>query len=414
VSLPPSLRFGASTSAYQIEGATREDGRGASIWDGFGAGDTGETASGHYHRWREDVDLMAELGLEAYRFSIAWPRVQPDGRGALNRRGVEFYRRLAAALRERGIEPVATLYHSDLPQALQDRGGWAARDTIGRFADYAAHIARELGGEIAHWITHNEPWGVAFAGHALGEKAPGLRDFPTAVRIAHHLLVSHGLAVRALRGAGEIGIALNLAPVRAASPDEPELRRTDDHLNRRFLDPLLRGAYPDHLIPPEVGDGDLAAIAEPLDFLGINYYHPEWVGPGPPPPPVSSLGWPIAPDGLEELLARLRRDYVTPPLWITENGVPDARPDTGLDDPERIDYLRDHVDALGRAIAAGADVRRYFVWSLLDNFEWELGYSVRFGLVHVDHATGARTPKRSAHWYRELIARTAAARAGSG
>jgi len=430
--LPPDVKLGASTAAYQIEGAAREDGRGESIWDRFSGietGETGEVACDHYHRWRADLGLMAALGLESYRFSIAWPRVQPDGRGAFNAKGIDFYRRLAEGLRERGIDPVATLYHWDLPQPLEDAGGWAERDTAWRFADLATAAYEALGDVIASWITHNEPWGVAFVGHAEGTKAPGLCDWPTALRVAHHLLVSHGLAVRALRASrpdATVGISLNLAPVRPASAsaaDAAAARRRDGYVNRWFLDPLLRGAYPGDMVAlferrvglSAPGAADLATIGEPIDFLGINYYHPEYVRAEPksgplglvaaaPAPPTSALGWSIDPAGLRELLGRLVRDYGRRPLWITENGVPDELRQTPLEDTERVSYLSAHLEALGEAVADGADVRRYHVWSLLDNFEWELGYAVRFGLVHVDYATQRRTPKRSALWYRDYIA----------
>ena len=417
-----------------------EDGRGESIWECFcrvpGAvaqGATGDVACDHYHRWREDLDLMAAIRLEAYRFSIAWPRVQPRGRGALNRKGVDFYRRLASGLRERDIDPVVTLYHADLPAALQASGGWASRETAARFADYAQHMADAVGDVVAHWITHNEPWGVAFVGHAEGTKAPGLHDWATALKVAHHLLVSHGLAVQALRASrpdATVGITLNLAPVHAASSSDADAdaaRRQDGHVNRWFLDPLLRGAYPDDLVAryePRVGlfelhDGDLDTIATPIDFLGINYYHPDWVRAAPvleplglehviPPPPISPLGWQIDPHGLRDLLARLVRDYGPRPIWITENGIPDEAeipPGQALDDQPRIDYLSAHLEALSAALIDGVDVRRYFVWSLMDSFEWELGYGARFGLVHVDFQTQQRTLKRSAQWYREFITR---------
>jgi beta-glucosidase len=446
--LPARLRFGASSSAYQIEGAVATDGRGESIWDRFcrvpGAiadGSTGEVACDHYRRWRGDVALMAELGLEAYRFSIAWARVQPDGRGALERRGVEFYRRLASALRERGIEPVVTLHHADVPAALQDRGGWAARETVARFADYAGRVADELGDLVAAWITHNEPWGVAIVGHAEGTKAPGLHDWPTALRVAHHLLVSHGAAVGAVRARAPeapVGISLNLGVVRPATPspaDAEAARRWDGFVNRWFVDPLLRGRYPDDLLELlhrrvghfEVRDGDLELAAAPVDFLGVNAYHPDYVRAGADrhplgvervaaPPPTSPLGWRIEPDALRELLVRLAREYGAPPIWITENGVPDDPTvsfEGAVADDQRIAYLEGHLQAVSAAIAEGADVRRYFVWSLLDSFEWELGYRAPFGLVHVDFATQERTLKRSAHWYREAIA-GARARAARG
>jgi beta-glucosidase len=440
--LAGNVRFGAATAAFQVEGATHEDGRGESIWDRFchtpGAvanGDTGDVACDHYRRWRADLDLMAALGLETYRFSIAWPRVQPDGRGAANQRGLGFYRRLAEGLRERGIEPIATLYHWDLPQALQDEGGWASRDTALRFADYARVVGDALGDVVTQWITHNEPWVVAFLGHAHGTKAPGIRDWPTALRVSHHLLLSHGLAVPALRAAApagvrpEVGIALNLAPVHAAGPgaDHAEAAaRMDGHLNRWFLDPLLRGRYPDDMLAlyerrygplREARDGDLEAIGAPMDFLGVNYYSPQRVfaaprgGPleldhAPAAPPITAMGWEVDPGGLHDLLLRLRRDYGPLPVYITENGASfDDPPATDglVEDPQRTAYLRGHLEALARAVADGVDVRRYCVWSLLDNFEWEHGYDKRFGIVHVEYETQRRVPKRSGLWYRDFI-----------
>ena len=391
---PPGFRFGASSAAYQIEGAVAEDGRGESIWDRFcrvpgaiAGGATGDVACDHFHRWPEDLDLIAQLRLEAYRFSLGWTRVQPDGRGALNRKGVDFYRRLAAGLRERGIDPVVTLYHADLPAGLQDAGGWAARDTCARFADFAGHAAGELGDLVTHWITHNEPWGVAFSGHAEGTKAPGRRDWPTALQVAHHLLVSHGMAVDALRASrpeATVGISLNLALARPASSstgDAEAARRQDGFVNRWFLDPLLRGAYPEDLLrwfeqrvgPFAVRAGDLKTIATPIDFLGINAYHPDCVraalGREPldlehvPPAggPTSPLGWPVDPHALRDLLARLVRDYGRRPLWITENGIPDAAAaplEQRLEDDARVSYLAGHLEALAAAIADGADVRR--------------------------------------------------------
>jgi beta-glucosidase len=438
---PPGFKFGAATAAYQIEGAWDEDGRGPSIWDTFcrtpgavAGGDTGDVACDHYHRWRDDLDLLAAMRIESYRFSISWPRVQPDGRGALNRRGVRFYRRLVEGLLERGIEPVATLYHWDLPQALQDTGGWAARDTTERFADYAAAMAAELGDVVGQWITHNEPWVVAFLGHAHGTKAPGVRDWPTALRASHHLLLSHGLAAQALRasaagGAAEVGIALNLAPVHAAGPGADHAAaaaRMDGHLNRWFLDPLLRGRYPDDMLAlyeglygtlPEARNGDLETIGAPLDFLGVNYYSPQrvfaapqdaplGVHHAPAAPPITAMGWEVDPGGLHELLVRLRRDYGPLPVYITENGASFDDPpasDGLVEDPQRTSYLRGHLEALARAVGDGVDVRRYCVWSLLDNFEWEHGYDKRFGIVHVDYRTQRRVPKRSGLWYRDFI-----------
>jgi beta-glucosidase len=443
VPYPRGFKFGAATAAYQIEGAWDEDGRGESIWDRFcrtpgavAGGATGDVACDHYHRWREDLDLLAAMRMESYRFSISWPRVQPDGRGALNRRGVRFYRRVLEGLLERGIEPVPTLYHWDLPQALQDTGGWGARDTAERFAEYARLMAEELGDLVAQWITHNEPWVTAFLGHAEGRKAPGVRDWPTALRVSHHLLLSHGLAVQALRAgtpAGTpVGITLNLHPQRPVSDSAEDLAATriaDGYANRWFLDPVLRGSYPEDMIelfarrfgpPDSVLPGDLELIAQPIDFLGVNYYFPHRVAADPtaaplglrhasPVGPLTSMGWEQDPSGLHEILVRVRRDYGDVPIAITENG---AAFDDGdivdgyVDDPARVQYLQGHLAALGRAIADGVDVRRYYVWSLLDNFEWEHGYEQRFGIVHVDYGTQRRVPKRSGLWYRDHIAQS--------
>jgi beta-glucosidase len=428
LAFPAAFRFGVAMASYQIEGAVHEDGRGESIWDVFcrrqgavAGGDTGDVACDHYHRWEQDLDLMASLGVESYRFSIAWPRVQPDGRGSLNRAGVDWYRRLCEGLRDRGIEPVATLYHWDLPQARQAVGGWAVRDTAERFAEYAALIAGEL--DVAAWITHNEPWVVAFLGHAEGVKAPGIRDWPTALRASHHLLLSHGLAVPALRETAPVGITLNLAPVR--SDDPLAAARMDGYLNRWFLDPLLRGSYPADMVAHyerrfgSLELGDLDVISRPIDFLGVNYYSPQRVRLDParqpleigrvnPAAPTTAMGWEIDADGLHELLVRVRRDYGDIPIYITENGAAfeDGPVLNGtLEDPRRVEYLRSHLDALARAVADGVDVRRYFAWSMLDNFEWEHGYAKRFGLIYVDFSTQRRVPKRSGLWYRDFIAR---------
>jgi beta-glucosidase len=444
---PRTVRLGAATASYQIEGAVHDDGRGESIWDRFcrvpGAivnGDTGDVACDHYHRFESDLDLMAELGLECYRFSIAWPRVQPDGRGPANAAGLSFYRRLTEGLLDRGIEPIATLYHWDLPQALQDAGGWGERDTAYRFAEYAGLVADALGDEVSQWITHNEPWVVAFLGYAHGTKAPGVRHWPTALRASHHLLLSHGLALERMRASlgelAEVGIALNQFPVRPAGPGEADrdaARRMDGHLNRWFLDPLLRGSYPADMIacyealygpPDSIRDGDLEIIRRPIDFLGVNYYNPQRIAAAPTElplqarqvpglPPTTAMGWEVDPTGLHDVLLRLRRDYGPLPVYITENGASfDDPPATNghVDDPERTAYLQGHLAALARAIADGADVRRYCVWSLLDNFEWEEGYDKRFGIVHVDFDSQVRVPKRSALWYRDFIARVRTSR----
>jgi beta-glucosidase len=436
----PEPFFGVATAAYQIEGAVREDGRGESIWDRFshtpGAtarGDTGDVACDHYHRWAEDLDLMAALGIETYRFSIAWPRVQPDGRGAVNAKGLDWYRRLAEGLRERRIEPVATLYHWDLPQALQDDGGWAARETTGRFAEYAAATAAALGDVVAGWITHNEPNVAAFVGHADGRHAPGVRDWATALRVSHHLLLSHGLAVDALRAAlpagTPVGITLNLHPAYPADDtddDRAAAMLADGHQNRWFLDPVFRGRYPQDMLdhyartlgpPDSVRDGDLETIARPLDFLGVNYYFPQRVAAddsvvplgfrrAAPRPPLTAMGWEQDPGAFGDLLGRLGREYGDVPFWITENGaaIEDTVEDGRVEDPARIAYLRDHLGAVAAARDAGVDIRRYFVWSFLDNFEWAEGYRPRFGIVRVEYDTQRRIPKASAEWYRDRIA----------
>jgi beta-glucosidase len=432
--------WGAATAAFQVEGATSADGRGESIWDRFATlpgkvvnGDTGEPACEHYYRWREDLDLMRSLGLQGYRFSIAWPRVQPFGRGPANRKGLDFYRRLAEGLRERAIAPLATLYHWDLPQALQDEGGWASRETVERFVEYAHIVFDALGDVVSDWITHNEPWVVAFLGHAVGTKAPGSTDWRTAIRAGHHALVSHARTVRAFREGGydgRIGIALDLTVVRPASESPEDVaaaRRVDGYTNRWFLDPVLRGSYPDDMVrfyesrlgPLEITEeGDLELISEPIDFLGVNYYRPHCIAAGSEDPMLevtelpldvetTDMGWPIDASALTELLLRLKREYGEIPLVITENGAAfEDHLDGGdvIEDERRLAYVKEHVEAVERARAAGVDVRGYYVWSLLDNFEWEHGYGKRFGIVFVDFATQRRIPKRSALWYRDLIA----------
>ena len=451
---PAGFSWGAATSAYQIEGSTAADGRGQSIWDTFcrlpGAthlAETGDVAVDHYRRYREDVALMAALGLQAYRFSIAWPRIQPSGRGRPLAAGLDFYSRLVDSLLEAGIEPVIALYHWDLPQALQDRGGWPARDTALRFVEFAEIVFTRLHDRVRRWGTINEPWCVAFLGHAAGlgtpgAQAPGVGDPARAIETVHHVLLGHGLAVRAMRAIDptrELGIYLNLAPARAVGTGSTPalldgLRRIDALQNRLFLDPLLRGRYPADaladLLPfgrPPIEPGDLEAMAEKLDWLGVNYYFDRLVEAGDPGPPLAAIfpglagareavvepltdmGWPITPAGIRDLLVRLRADYPNlPPLLISENGVAyddPLAPDGSIDDQRRIDYLAAHVGQLRLAIADGVDVRGYFVWSLLDNFEWAEGYSKRFGLVHVDYAVQRRTPRRSAGWYRDVILR---------
>jgi beta-glucosidase len=438
MSFPRDFVWGAATAAYQIEGAAKADGRGESIWDRFcrtpgkvANGDTGDRACDHYHRWPEDLDLMASLGVRAYRFSVAWPRIQPEGRGAANPKGIDFYRRLVEGMLERGISPLATLYHWDLPQRLQDDGGWASREIVDRFVDYAGLVFDGLGDLVDTWITHNEPWVTSFLGYGYGVKAPGVADWSQALAAAHHALLSHGRAVHAYRaggGRGEIGITLDLTHVTG----EPEAaRRLDGHRNRWFLDPVLRGGYPADIVElyqERVGPldfvrpGDLEEIAAPTDFLGINFYQPAavrsdsadlplaveqlpWAG------PRTAMGWTVEPSSLTALLLRLKHDYGELPLVITENGASyDDPPLDGqavIEDPERVAFLRGHVEAVERAVEAGVNVRGYYVWSLLDNFEWEHGYDSRFGIVAVNFDTLKRTPKRSALWYRDLIGRQA-------
>jgi beta-glucosidase len=431
--------WGAATAAFQIEGATTADGRGESIWDRFAAvegnvthGDTGEPACEHYYRWQDDLDLMRSLGIEGYRFSIAWPRIQPTGRGPVNQRGLDFYRALVEGLLERGIQPLATLYHWDLPQALQDAGGWASRDVVDRFAEYAGIVFEGLGDVVPAWITHNEPWVTSILGYAYGWKAPGLLDWPAAIRAAHHSLLAHGRAVETFRASGcegQIGITLDLTvaiPATDTEADREAAERLDGHHNRWFLDPIFRASYPEDMLAfyegrfgpiDAVRAGDLETIAQPLDFLGINFYRPNWaaavddgeldVADVPPDLERTAMGWPIAPEYLTDLLVRVRGDYGDIPLLITENGAAfdDALDGTEVvEDPSRVAYLREHIAAVERAKAEGVDVRGYYVWSLLDNFEWEHGYEKRFGIVFVDFPTQRRIPKRSALWYRDLIA----------
>lgn len=421
--------WGVATSSFQIEGATTEGGRGESIWDRFSAtpgkvrnGDTGMPACDHYHRMPDDVALMKSLGVDGYRFSIAWPRVQPTGSGAWNPEGIAFYDRLVDQLLAAGIQPHATLFHWDLPQGLQEHGGWLARSTAERFADYAVHMAQRLGDRLASLSTHNEPWCSMVLGHATGQFAPGMKDPVAAVAAGHHLLLSHGLAMQAMRAAGvtcPLGIVLNQSSATAATDSAADRLLAEQGyagLVRWFLEPVLLGRYPaveGVRIPeaPLLHDGDLALIQAPLDFLGINYYTRIWASADKTPPPnalgVTDMGWEIYPDGLRELLTGLHASYPLPPIYIMENGCAcaDQVVDGAVNDTARIDYLRRHLEALAQARAAGVDVRGYFAWSLMDNFEWDSGYAKRFGLVHVDYATQQRTPKASARWYRDLIAR---------
>ncbi|MFJ4798883.1 GH1 family beta-glucosidase [Kitasatospora purpeofusca] len=431
--LPTGFRWGVATAAHQIEGAVDEDGRGPSIWDTFTArpgavrdGHTGAVACDHYHRYPEDIELMRGLGLDGYRFSIAWPRIQPTGSGPANPAGLAFYDRLVDALLEAGITPLPTLFHWDLPQALEDRGGWLNRDTAHRFADYTALVADRLGDRVPAWITLNEPFVHMVYGYALGIHAPGRALMLDALPVAHHQLLAHGLAASLLHERGlDVLISNNLTPVEPASPSPADLAAADayDTLhNRLFTDPLLLGRYPDLTafgtgpdLHGAVHPGDLDLItATPLTGLGVNYYNPTRIAAPTDPSlpftfaeipdvPHTAFGWPIVPDGLRDLLVGLRDRYGTalPPITITENGCSTTE---GLDDPTRISYLATHLDALATAVAAGVDVRGYYTWSLLDNFEWAEGYHQRFGLVHVDFDTQQRSPRASYTWYRDLIA----------
>lgn len=426
---PADFAWGAATSAYQIEGAAQEDGKGLSIWDSFShqpgathGGDHGDVACDHYHRLDSDLNLIASLGLNAYRFSISWPRVQPDGSGAWNEKGLAFYDRVVDGLLERGVAPHVTLYHWDLPQTLQDRGGWNNRDTCLRFADYARAIAQRLGDRVAAIATHNEPFVVATLGNLWGVHAPGLKDAKLASQVSHHLLLSHGMAIEAMRDVSKtnLGIVLNLSPTTPATDSEADRIKADQHfsfVSRWYLDPLFRGAYPELSAPvplPEVRHGDMALIQQPIDFLGINYYFRDWCSADTPPVPApckqgtTEMGWEVYPEGLYELLSDIRRDYKLPPIYISENGMACAdvvSEDGVVHDPRRISYIEDHLGALSKAMSEGVDVRGYFYWSLMDNFEWAKGYSMRFGLIHIDYQTQQRTLKDSALWYRDYIQR---------
>ncbi|MEU4482585.1 GH1 family beta-glucosidase [Micromonospora sp. NPDC023966] len=453
LTFPPGFLWGAATAAYQIEGAATEGGRTPSIWDTFShtegrtvAGHTGDVACDHYHRMPDDVPLMADLGLRSYRFSVSWPRVQPGGAGAVNEEGMDFYRRLVDELLGHGIEPWLTLYHWDLPQSLEDAGGWPARDTAARFADYAQLVADALGDRVKYFTTFNEPWCSAFLGYGSGVHAPGRSDGADAVRAGHHLMLGHGLAVQALRASrpeAQLGITVNLYPVTPAtdSPaDADAARRIDALANRFFLDPVLRGAYPADLTADlrkltdfgHVRDSDLAVISTPLDMVGVNYYsryvvaapvesapaEEYWRAPSCWPGsedvrfvtrgvPVTDMGWEIDAPGLVETLERVHRDYTDLPLYVTENGSAfvDAVVDGRVDDQDRLAYFDAHLRAAHAAISAGVPLKGYFAWSLMDNFEWAWGYTKRFGMVYVDYDSQARIPKSSARWYADVIRR---------
>jgi beta-glucosidase len=427
---PTDFVWGVATSSFQIEGAARADGKGPSIWDTFcrqpgviADASDGEMACDHYHRLEADLDLIASLGVDAYRFSVSWPRVQPDGAGAWNEPGLAFYERLVDGLRARGVQPFLTLNHWDLPQALQDRGGWAARDTVHRFVEYAQGINRRLGARVAAIATHNEPWVVAVLGHEQGIFAPGIKSRATMIQVAHHLLLSHGLALQALRADGcqaKLGIVLNMSPAVPATESPADLAKAqmDDARGLRwYTDPLFKGAYPQEVLDelgadaPHIEPGDMAHIATPLDYLGVNYYSRHVASAGEPFDarklglPVTDMGWEIYPQGLTDLLVRLHRDYPVPPLYITENGGAFKDPLTAgqVHDADRTEYLQTHIAAVAEALRQGVPMAGYMVWSLMDNFEWSSGYAKRFGIVHVDYATQQRTLKDSALWYRKFL-----------
>jgi beta-glucosidase len=433
---PEDFMWGAATSAYQIEGSPLADGAGPSNWHQFShergriaQGDTGDRGCDHYRHYRDDVAIMAQLGLRAYRFSISWSRILPEGRGHVNAKGLDFYRRLAECLSERGIQPFATLYHWDLPLALDSEGGWANRDSAHWFADYAQTVYRSLGGYISHWATLNEPWVVVDAGYIQGVHPPGISSPENAPHVAHNLLRAHALAVQAFRaeGLGKIGLVVNLEPKYAASSDPADvaaMTRSHAYMNRQFLDPVFLGAYPDEMAEiygpawPIFPESELRLIQEPIDFLGINYYSRSVVYNDPlggicAASPLAqreaehtAMGWEVFPEGLETALRWVKRRYGDIPLYVTENGAAYDDPATGrgvIEDPKRIAYLRSHLNAARDAMRAGVNLRGYFVWSLLDNFEWTYGYSKRFGIVHVDFANQRRSLKGSANFYARVI-----------
>ncbi len=442
---PSDFVWGAATAAYQIEGAVNEDGRGPSIWDRFSHttgkirdGETGDITCDHYHRWPEDIVLMRELGVNAYRFSISWSRIFPEGTGRVNEAGLAWYEQLVDALLAAGIQPWVTLYHWDLPQALQDRGGWANRETVDAYVAYVEVVARRLGNRVAGWITHNEPYIHTFAGHYQGRHAPGTADLGIALQTAHHILLSHGRAVPVLRAVTPntpVGITLYLSPTRPAS-DSPEdaaaAMRADGYINRWFIDPIFGRGYPADMVEfygkgqwlPKMEPGDLAEIAAPIDFLGVNSYFASYVRAVEQAPgrelgavqltadelaargfEVTETGWAVVPDAFRELLVRVNEDYHPPMIYITENGVAfkDELVDGAVHDPRRVSYLDTHLTSVARAIEAGVPVRGYFVWSLMDNYEWALGFSVRFGVIYIDYPTQQRIIKDSGRWYQTLV-----------
>jgi len=431
IQFSPDFTWGVATSAFQIEGASTADGKGPSIWDTFCRNpanikdaSNGDVACDHYHRYREDVGIMAGLGVDAYRFSMAWARVQPTGKGAWNEKGFDFYSRLLDALEEKGIAAHLTLYHWDLPQGLQDEGGWLSRDTAYRFADYAREVARRFGNRLASIATHNEPWCTANLGYGNAQFAPGVTDAKQAVQVSHHLLLSHGLAMQAMRAENPkaaLGIVLNQWTSDPATDSAADRALAELEWARSvqwFMDPIFKGRYPELALrahganAPTVFDGDFDIIRQPLDFLGVNYYFRHYASAETPPRTapaalgVTDMGWEIYPQGLTELLVKLNGEYTLPPIYITENGMaaPDSVEQGQVTDTIRIRYVQQHLAALQAAINQGVDVRGYFLWSLMDNFEWNSGYAKRFGIVYVDYATQQRIRKASALWYRDFVA----------
>lgn len=428
---PRGFVWGAATAAYQIEGAWNEDGKGPSIWDTFSHipgkvknGDTGDIACDHYHRFGEDFALLKQIGARAYRFSLSWPRIFPEGKGYVNWAGLDYYDRLVDSLLAHNIEPFVTLYHWDLPQALQDQGGWANRDLLGYFADYAAVAMKRLGDRVKYWATLNEPWVIAVLGNMTGEMAPGFRDRKLTAQVGHNLMVAHGLAMQAMRAIeprAELGIVLNLSPVETLTEDELDNWAADrawQATSAWFLDPLLKGCYPPRALrdlgadAPDVKPNDFALIAQALDFLGVNYYTRTVISAGGeekkvPGSEYTEMGWEVAPEGLGRLLVKINNEYRLPPIYITENGaaLDDQVVGEHVHDTRRIKFIHDHLVELRKAMRLGVNVRGYFVWSLLDNFEWAHGYSKRFGMIHVDYETQKRILKDSAYWYSKVISR---------
>lgn len=441
IQFPKDFVWGTATSSYQIEGATKEDGRGESIWDRFCKlpgrirnGDNGDVACNHYHLYESDVKLMKSLNIQSYRFSVAWPRIFPSGIGDPNQKGLDFYKRLIDCLLVNNIDPFLTLNHWDLPQELQDKGGWTNRDVADYFAEYSSYLFKELGDVVNKWGTHNEPMVVSYKGYSSGVSAPGYKDFRLHLKASHHLMLAHGKAVKAFREFGpkngEIGITLNIDPTYPADDSEENKKAAiikDGFQNRWFLDPVLKGSYPADMLElykqftdfEYIFDGDLTEIFQPMDFLGLNYYSIATVKQGTEGEfgflgleqvktgrPETFMGWEIEPKGLYDTLLRFKQDYGDIPVYITENGAAyedKVEDDGSIQDEDRRKYVEDHLHATKKAIDDGANVKGYYLWSLMDNFEWRFGYSKRFGIVHVDYETQKRTPKKTANWYKEVI-----------